>query len=92
MKEAEHPYEIGKKYVFRGALMIDAGELVAVFPGELVIKNAAWIADTGRWATFLTGKTKPVEVEPYPKDKLVILNRSSIMEAVELDAVFDKQV
>lgn len=76
-----HPYKIGENYVFRSVTMIDVGEVVDVYPGEVVIKNASWIADTARWNEFLRdGKTN--EVEPYPEGDLVIVNRGALIEAV----------
>ncbi len=60
--------------------MIQTGRLVAVFPSELVLEDAAWIADTGRYADFLSGKIEPNEVEPFPKGKTII-GRGSLIDA-----------
>ena len=48
-----HPYEIGANYLIRTVTMIDTGRLVAVTDQELVIEEAAWIADTGRFTQAL---------------------------------------
>lgn len=73
------PWRIGKNYLIRTVTMIDTGRLVAVTPGELVLEDAAWIADTGRFADALkTGKLN--EVEPFPEGQ-VIIGRGSIIDA-----------
>lgn len=80
-----HPYEIGKPYLIRTVSMIDTGRLVAVTPLELVLEDAAWIADTGRFADAL--KTCQFsEVEPFPEGR-VIINRAAIIDAVQISAI-----
>jgi hypothetical protein len=82
---ASHPWEIGKNYLIRTVTMIDAGKLVAVYDDELVLENAAWIADTGRFSDALT-KLNFNEVEPFPQG-LVIVGRGSIIDAVQIQEV-----
>ena len=77
--QPDHPYEIGKCYLIRTVTMIDTGRLVAVYPQELVLEEAAWIADTGRFADALE-KAVFEEVEPYPQGH-VIVGRGSIIDA-----------
>jgi hypothetical protein len=76
------PWEIGKNYLIRTVTMIDTGKLVAVYPDELVLESAAWIADTGRFAGALTSCSFS-EVEPFPEGKLII-GRGSIIDAVQI--------
>ena len=46
--------------------------------------DAAWIADTGRFADSL--KTCEFsEVEPFPQGREVIVGRSAVIDAVEID-------
>ena len=73
---------IGKIYLIRTVTMIDTGRLVAVTPQELVLEDAAWIADTGRFADAVT-KAQFSEVEPFP-DGRVIIGRGGIIDAVEI--------
>ncbi len=40
---------VGKNYLIRTVTMIDTGRLVKVTEHELVLEDAAWIADTGRF-------------------------------------------
>lgn len=76
------PWEIGKTYIIRTVTMTDTGRLVAVTPQELVLENAAWIADTGRFADAVL-KAEFNEVEPFP-DGWVIIGRGSIVDAVQI--------
>lgn len=73
-----HPYKIGEKYMIRTVTMIQVGILAEVYDKELVIKNASWVADTGRFSEALkTGIFD--EVEPFHND--IIVNREAIIEA-----------
>lgn len=76
------PWEIGKIYLIRTVTMIDLGRLVAVTPQELVLEEAAWIADTGRFADALA-KCDFGEIEPFP-DGRVIVGRGSVIDAVQM--------
>lgn len=80
----EHPYEIERNYLIRTVTMIQAGKLAEVFSQELVLTNAAWIADTGRFSTALE-KCEFSEVEMFPAGSRVIVNRSAIIDAVQID-------
>ena len=78
----DSPWAIGKNYLIRTVTMIQTGRLVAVTEHELVVEDAAWIADTGRFADALkTGKFN--EVEPFP-DGQVIIGRGAIVDAVQI--------
>lgn len=76
------PWEIGKNYLIRTVTMIDTGRLVAVTPTELVLEDAAWIADTGRFAQAVE-KAEFGEVEPFPNGR-VIVGRGAVIDAVEI--------
>jgi hypothetical protein len=75
-------WEIGKVYLIRTVTMIDTGRLVAVTEHELVLEDAAWIADTGRFAQAVE-KADFGEVEPFPSGK-VIIGRGSVIDAVQI--------
>lgn len=79
---AANPWVIGKSYVIRTVTMIQYGTLKAIYPTELVLSDAAWIADTGRFADFLKDPSKANEVEPFSDD--VIVNRMSVVDAQEV--------
>jgi len=73
-------WEVGRHYVLRTVTMIDVGKLIGVDEHELVLENASWIADTGRWNEFLSKGTFS-ESEPFPDGK-VIVGRNAIIDAV----------
>ena len=75
-------WKIGKIYLIRTVTHIDTGRLVAVTPHELVVEDAAWIADTGRFADAIA-KAEFGEVEPYP-DGIVIIGRGALIDAVQI--------
>lgn len=76
------PWVIGKNYFIRTVTMFQTGRLVHVTEHELVIENAAWIADTGNFADALkTGKF--LEVEPFPEGQ-VIVGRGAVIDAVQI--------
>ena len=74
-----HPYKIGQAYLIRTVTMIYTGRVVEVYKNELVIEEAAWIADTGRWHQACT-EGKLNEVEPYAKGDNVIIGRGAILD------------
>lgn len=75
-------FEIGKPYLIRTVTMINTGRVVKVTHHEVVLEDAAWIADTGRFSVALkTGDFS--EVEPFP-DGRVILGRASIIDAFQI--------
>lgn len=76
------PYVIGRNYLIRTVTNYYTGKLLEVCDGELVLSEAAWVADTGRFSEALkTGSLK--EVEPYPD--LVIVSRGAIVDVSRWD-------
>ena len=84
-KRDDSHWEIGKAYFIRTVTHHLTGRLLKVTSLELVLEDAAWIADDGRFADLLT-KFTPNEVEPYPDGAKVIVGRTSIIDAVEWQA------
>lgn len=82
MAQNSHPWEIGKIYLIRTVTMIDTGKVVAVTDHEIVLEDAAWIADTGRFADALNS-AKFSEVEPFP-DGQVIIGRGAVIDACQI--------
>lgn len=78
-----HPYIIGEKYFIRTVTNYYTGILEAVHDQELVINNAAWIVDTGRFNKMLKGADMN-EIEPYP-DGPVVIGRGAIIDASIVD-------
>ena len=60
-----HSFQVGKAYLIRTVTMHYTGRVIAVTDSDVVLEDAAWIADTGRFADSLASGTLN-EVEPYP--------------------------
>jgi len=75
-------WELGKIYLIRTVTMIDTGRLVGITSQELILEDAAWIADTGRFSDAVK-KEEFNEVEPFPTGR-VIIGRGSVVDAVEI--------
>lgn len=89
ISEESGAWQVGKPYLIRTVTMTLHGTLVAVTPSELVLRDAAWIADSGRFANFLKGE-EPNEVEPFP-DGDVLVGRGSVIDAFQKDGSFRVQ-
>jgi len=74
-----HPFAVGQNYLIRTVTMTVCGCLSAVYPNELVLECASWIADTGRFADALRDVEKLSEIEPFPGQ--VIVGRGAIVDA-----------
>jgi hypothetical protein len=74
-----HPYQVGRTYVIRTVTMIQLGKLTAVYPQELVLEDASWIADAGRFANFLKDPELRSESEPFCAP--CIVGRGAIVDA-----------
>jgi hypothetical protein len=86
----QSPYNIGKNYFIRTVTHYLTGKLLRVTAKELVLKDAAWIADTGRFMQAIRdGKLN--EVEPYPDNQELIVGRGSIIDAVEWTHVLPRE-
>lgn len=81
-----HPYNVGANYFIRTVTHHHTGKLVAVYPQELVLENAAWIADDGRLTDALA-KCEFSEIEIFPPGKLVIIGRGSVIDAVDINTI-----
>ena len=74
-------FKNGTKLFIRTVTMAITGCLKEAGKTELVLEDACWIADTGRFADFLaTGKLN--ECEPFPVGN-VLIGRSSIIDCCE---------
>jgi len=69
---------VGKAYFIRTVTMHLIGNLTAINEKEMLLGNAVWVADSGRFHDALkTGKLN--EVEPFVNP--VIVNRASVVDA-----------
>lgn len=88
--QANGEFEIGKNYCIRTVTMIDTGKVVRVTPNAVILVDASWVAETGRFADSLKS-CNFVEVEPFPAGREVIVNRAAIIDAVQIDTLPLKQ-
>ncbi len=73
--------EVGKRYLIMTLTHYWTGECVESTPGRTVLKDPAWIPDTGRLSDALaTGQLN--EVEPLPDGETVVLNTAHIAAAL----------
>lgn len=78
IKERKGAWTIGEQYLIRTVTMMQTGRLVYIDDKELVLEDAAWIADSGRFSNALKEGTFN-EVEPF--DSEVIIGRAAIVDA-----------
>lgn len=84
----EHPFEIGKAYLIRTVTMIQTGRIKEIKGKFLVLSEASWIADTGRFSEALQDQDKFNEVEPFKNDAIV--NMDTIIDATEIVKLITK--
>lgn len=76
-----HPLA-GKAVFIRTVTHHYTGRAVAITATEIVLDDAAWIADDGRFhAAMQVGELS--EVEPYPNGKLVYVGRGAVLDMCE---------
>ena len=90
---ASHPFEIGKPYLIRTVTHISTGVLKSVGKQELVLTDACWIADTGRFADQFSKSTAEMfnEVEPWPLGNDVVIGRGAIIDATKINGLPSSQ-
>lgn len=86
------PWKIGTQYFLRTVTHAHVGTVVEVTANEIVLMDASWIADTKRFSQFVCGSPQDgIEVEPFPRNKPVIIGRGGLIDAVELPGNFGEQ-
>ena len=71
------PFSVGTAYIIRTVTHTYTGRLTWVSDKELVLEDAAWVADSGRWMNAIKDGTLD-EVEPMGT---VIVGRGAIIDA-----------
>jgi hypothetical protein len=70
---SKHPFKIGEKYFIRTATYFQLGRLKDIQGKWLILEEACWIADTGRFHEFLKdGKCN--EYEEFTNDVYIPLD------------------
>ena len=81
-RQDDSHWVVGKNYFIRTVTHYFTGQLVKATSNELVLRDATWIADTGRYHEMLnTGVFD--ETEPYPDGAEVIVGRGALIDATE---------
>ena len=75
------PLKVGNNVLIRTITMIQTGRIVELNDLEVVLSDAAWIADTGRFHNALVHGTLN-EIEPFPGPEPISVNRGSIIDVV----------
>lgn len=79
-EKMECPFKVGGKYFFRTVTYFATGKVKAIVGQFLVLHDAAWVADTGRFsnalATGILSEVEPVDVEMF-------VNLNSLTDAFE---------
>ena len=73
-------YKVGEQYLIRTVTLYYTGRVKQITPQELVLEEAAWIPDTGRFYDCLK-EGKFNEVEPFIDDAIV--SRTAIVDATK---------
>lgn len=68
------PFEVGKSYLIRTITMVDVGKIRKITGNFIVMEDASWIADTGRFHECLQKPDVFNEVEPFKHDLYISLN------------------
>lgn len=74
------PYEVGGTYLFRCVTYHYIGTVTYVGPMEIVLKNAVWVADSGKFDDALEKGTL-TDYMHYREGDPVVLCRLSIVDA-----------
>lgn len=79
MEIMDHPIlKVGNKVFIRTVTFHFTGRVKEVTPATVLLSDAAWIAESGRWADTLS-KGDLREVEPYPGE--VAVERGAIVDS-----------
>ncbi len=73
------PFEVGKSYLIRTITMVDVGRVTRICGKFIVMEDASWIADTGRFFECLRKTDVFIEVEPFQHPLYV--NTDAIVDA-----------
>ncbi len=89
---SQHFFQIGKNYLIQTVTHYYLGELKSVGNQELVLGNASWVSDTGRYSDFVKGSISDsnVEIEPILQD--TIIGRGALVSAVIWNSSLPKEV
>lgn|SRR3990167_1324085 len=79
-QKMEVPFEVNKAYFIRTVTYFTTGRVKAIVGNFLVLEDAAWIADTGRFSDAIA---KGVMAEVEPTEVTMYVNMNSITDAFD---------
>lgn len=82
------PFEIGENYLIRTVTFTLTGKIKSKTNSFLVLEQADWIADTGRFSLALEDSDKFNEVEPFKNDCIVA--KGAIVDATKIVKLIHK--
>jgi hypothetical protein len=88
VQEKKVPFKIGELYLIRTVTFTLAGKVKEVCGDFLVLENADWVADTGRFSESLKDQNNFSEVEPFLNDAIVALG--AIVDATIISKLINK--
>ena len=78
----QSPIRVGNKVFIRTVTHHHTGEIVLLTKEEIVLKDAAWIADDGRFSDAIaTGNLN--EIEPFPDGVLASVMRGALIDVCD---------
>ena len=83
-KTDDSHYEIGKPYMVHTVTAFYKGILEKVTAKELILKNASWVPDTGRFNEFAKTGDSNTEEEPFLENTLVPVSRGAMVIAFQI--------
>lgn len=82
------PLRKGAMVFMRTVTMAYTGLVVDVTETEILLTQAAWIADSGRYHIAVSSGFPPeAEIEPYPDFAVVLINRAALVDCIEIKAL-----
>lgn len=82
VQPGERVLAVGRKVFIRTVTFHYTGRIVLIERDAVVLQEAAWISEDGRFADALkTGEL--AEIEPYPDDVTVEVSRGAILDVSE---------
>lgn len=81
VKKVQSPLRVGNAVLIRTVTLYYTGRIVSVTADEILIEDAAWIADTGRYSTALREGALG-EIESYP-DGVVSIGRGAVIDVAD---------
>ena len=88
-KKIDSPIRVGNSVLIRSVTHYYTGKIALVTKDEIVLTDAAWVADTGRFSAALMSGVF-AEVEPYPDP--VTVGRGAVCDVTNWPHALPREV